>query len=341
MADLNNGKGKFWGVDSTVNYAGTFTGATKVAEKVKKGGTETKADGYVVDAIDIDWGGLKLTTIKDNWGGTETVSSTEQNAGKGDNTVGIHSTAYLLNKISASFTQIYNQIGGTDSAGLRKRIKDVETSISAMAGLTPTELTNIQNDLALIKQELEGTTVNSWTTLVDKLAGLGNSTVKNYVDTAKSSVIGKSSDAATANTIYGAKKYADNAKTAAINSAASDATTKANTALSNAKSYADTKKTEAINAAASDATTKANTAKASAVTESKQYTDTKIAKLSEDIELAYIGCNQYTDTKIDEVYTTLGAIVDSAMGVRRIEENGEGILEFLNVGNSYSYSYIG
>jgi len=315
MADLNNGKGKFWGVDSTVNYAGTFTGATKVAEKVKKGGTETTPDGYVVDAIDIDWGGLKLTTIKDGWAGTETVSSTEQNAGKGQNTTGIHSTAYLLNKISNSFTQIYNQIGGSDSAGLRKRIKTVEDSVKEIAKLTPEQLVNIQNDLALIKQELEGTTVNSWTTLVDKLAGLGTSTVKKYVDDSKTSaintVVGKSSDAATANTIYGVKKYTDNAKTSAINSAASDATTKA------------------------------NTAKASAVTESKQYTDTEIAKLSEDIELAYIGCNQYTDTKIDEVYTTLGAIVDSAMGVRRIEENGEGILEFLNVGNSYSYSYIG
>ena len=129
MADLNNGKGKFWGVDSTVNYSDTFTGATKVAEKVKKGGTETTPDGYVVDAIDIDWGGLKLTTIKANWAGTETVSSTEQNAGKGDNTVGIHSTAYLLNKISDSFTQIYAQIGGSDSAGLRKRVKDVEARL--------------------------------------------------------------------------------------------------------------------------------------------------------------------------------------------------------------------
>ena len=315
MADLNSGKGKFYGVDSTVNYSDTFTGATLVAEKVKKGGTSNVPDGYVVDAIDIDWGGLKLTTIKDGWEKLETISSTGQNAGKcnsltaTDNTTGIKSSGYLLAKISDSFTQIYNQIGGSDSAGLRKRIKDVETSIAAMAGLTPTELTNIQNDLTLIQQELEGTTVNSWTTLVDKLAGLGTSTVKNYVDTAKSSVIGTSSDAATANTIYGVKKYADNAKTTAINSAASDATTKA------------------------------NSAKTAAVNESKQYTDTEIAKLSEDIELAYIGCNQYTDTKIDEIYTTLGAIVDSAMGVRRIEENGEGILEFLNVGNSYSYSY--
>lgn len=313
MAVDNTKGGKFTGLDNSVDYDSSFNVGARMGAvgKLKDNGNKNNPLGFIVDAIDIDWGGLKLTTIQDNWAGTETVSSTKPIADS-SNQSGIRSTAYLLNKISASFTQIYNQIGGTDSAGLRKRIKDAETSIAAMAGLTPAELTNIQNDLALIKQELEGTTVNSWTTLVDKLAGLGNSTVKNYVDTAKSS---------------------------AISTAASDATTKANTALSNAKTYADTKKTEAINAAASDATTKANTAKASAVTESKQYTDTEIAKLSEDIELAYIGCNHYTDTKIDEVYTTLGAIVDSAMGVRRIEENGEGILEFLNVGSSYSYSY--
>ena len=357
MADLNNGKGKFWGVDSTVNYAGTFTGATKVAEKIKKGGTETAPDGYVVDAIDIDWGGLKLTTIGDDWGTPVTASSTEQNAGKGDNTTGIHSTAYLLNRISDSFTQIYNQIGkddsaglrkrikttettigASDSAGLRKRIKDLETSIAAMAGLTPEQLANIQSDLTLIKQELEGTTVNSWTTLVDKLAGLGNDTVKKYVDNTKTSIIGTSSDAATAETIHGAKKYTDTAKSAVIGK--SSDTASSNT-IYGAKKYADAAKTSAINSAATTAQQKADAAKTAAVSESNQYTDTEIAKLSDDIELTYIGCNRYTDTKIDEVYTALSSIADSAMGVRRIEEDGEGILEFLNVGTSYSYSYAG
>ena len=39
MADLNNGK--FQGLDENAknNYANSFVGATKVAEKVKKGGT--------------------------------------------------------------------------------------------------------------------------------------------------------------------------------------------------------------------------------------------------------------------------------------------------------------
>ena len=244
MADLNGGKGKFHGVDENVNYAASFVGATKVAEKVKKGGSETTSDGYVVDAIDIDWGGLKLTAISDKWSfGLQTESSTEQNAGKGDNTRGIHSTAYLLNKISNSFTQIYNQIGKDDTAedSLRKRVKAVEDSISTMGGLTPAQVKEITDNINLIKQELEGTPANEWATLVDKLAGI-NGTVKTYVDTA---VAG--------------------AKTAAISEAASDATSKANKALSDAKTYADTKKSEAINAAASDATSKANTAKNEAI----------------------------------------------------------------------------
>ena len=276
MADLNNGK--FQGLDENAknNYANSFNGATKVAEKVKKGGTEEKSDGYVVDAIDIDWGGLKLTTIDNGWN-QETVSSTEQNAGKGENTQGIHSTAYLLNLISGSFDQIYNQIGGSDAEGLRKRVAGAEESIREMANLSPTELTGIQNDLRLIKEELAGEPVNTWTTLVDKLAYLGDVTVKKYVDDAvagaKTYADTKKSEAISA-AASDATTKANNAKTAAINAAASDATTKANTALSNAKTYADTKKSEAINAAASDATSKANTALSNA----KTYADNKIGR---------------------------------------------------------------
>ena len=309
MADLNNGK--FQGLDENAknNYANSFKGATKVAEKVKKGGTETKSDGYVVDAIDIDWGGLKLTTIAEWRNGLQTVSSTEQNAGKGDNTKGIHSTAYLLNLISSSFTQIYNEIGGNDDAGLRRRIAYNEASIKAMANLSPTELASIQSDLTLIKQELAGEPVNTWTTLVDKLAYLGDDTVvkyvndavagaKTYADTKKSEAISAAASDATTK--------ANNAKTAAINAAASDATSKANTALSNAKTYADTKKTEAINAAASDATTKANNAKTNAISAANNYTDTKFETLS-----------------------------NTAFKVSRIEEGNEGILVFSTV-SSYA-----
>ena len=67
------------------------------------------------------------------------------------------------------------------------------------------------------------------------------------------------------------------AKQAAIDAAASDATSKANTAEANAKSHAETKATEAkdaaIAAAATDATTKANAAQAAAEATAKSYAD--------------------------------------------------------------------
>lgn len=69
------------------------------------------------------------------------------------------------------------------------------------------------------------------------------------------------------------KTEVSTAKQEAINSAAEDATTKANQALTDAQSYADTKKQEAIGAAAEDATTKANQALADA----KTYTLEQIA----------------------------------------------------------------
>lgn len=85
--------------------------------------------------------------------------------------------------------------------------------------------------------------------------------------TLKTAIEGTSTDASSAKTIAGAKKYAEEkasaAQTAAVNTAASDATSKANAA-----------KEAAISAAATDATTKANTAESNA----KSYADTEIGK---------------------------------------------------------------
>ena len=244
MADLNGGKGKFAGVDSSVNYEVSFTGATKVAEKVKKGGTENKPDGYVVDAIDIDWGGLKLTTIADNWSnGMQTESSTEQNAGKGDNTKGIHSTAYLLNKISSSFTQIYNQIGGSDNAGLRKRIKVVEDDIHKMAELTPGDLDAILKRIKQIEDELSdpGATT-AVLSILDTLEGFDKNKkgdVKEYIDNRDNTILGSTADAETAYTVYGVRKYVDTTAKNTLLGASGDAWPTKQTLFGVAK-YADT-----------------------------------------------------------------------------------------------------
>lgn len=402
MADLNGGKGKFWGVDSSVTYDVSFKGATKVAEKVKKGGTENTPDGYVVDAIDIDWGGLKLTTIDNGWS-QNTVSSSEQNAGKGENTRGIHSTAYLLNLISSSFDQIYNQIGGSDNAGLRKRIAGAEASIKAMTDLSTTELTGIQNDLRLIKEELAGEPVNTWTTLVDKLAYLGDDTVVKYVNNAvagakreainaaasdatskantakteaikaaasdaaakdeqvKIDLIGKSSDAVTADTIWGAKNYANTTVKNSLLGATDDQWSTTKQTIWGAKNYADGVKTASYNQAkfeagnvlgkpidaATDNTVygvrkyveeKAETSYTNAVTKANEYTNhaigtaesTLIGTASDHADSNTIwGAKNYAKVQISVTkYNQLTAQV--------IEENGEGILNFLTVS-----SYLG
>lgn len=74
-------------------------------------------------------------------------------------------------------------------------------------------------------------------------------TAKGYADTKKSEVIGTSGDTSTANTVYGAKKYAEEkaaaAQAAAEATAANDATAKANAAESAAKAHAETKASEA------------------------------------------------------------------------------------------------
>ena len=214
MADLNGGHGKFQGVDENVNYAVSFTGATKVAEKVKKGGTENKSDGYVVDAIDIDWGGLKLTTIAEWRNGLQTVSSTEQNAGKGDNTQGIHSTAYLLNNISNSFTQIYNQIGQNDEAkdSLRQRVKAVETSIGEITSSTPQKLQEIKENIKKINDELaDPGAAGTMKSILDTLEGFDktNDKVKKYIDDHDQAILGTATDSATTYSVYGVRKYVD------------------------------------------------------------------------------------------------------------------------------------
>ena len=99
---------------------------------------------------------------------------------------------------------------------------------------------------------------------------------------------------------------------AAINTAAADATTKANQALTDAKAYTDTKVAEAVNTAAADATAKADKALADAkadatskanqaLADAKAYADT--AK-----DAAVTAANSYTDAEIDKLETAIGNV---------------------------------
>ena len=366
MADLN--KGKFQGLDENAknNYADSFVGATKVAEKVKKGGSETASDGYVVDAIDIDWGGLKLTTISDNWSfGMQEVASTEQNAGKGDNTKGIHSTAYLLNLISSSFTQIYNQIGKDDTAAdsLRKRIKVVEDDIHKMAELTPGDLDEILKRIKQIEDELSdpGATT-AVLSILDSLVGFDktNGSVKDYIDKHDQTILGTATDEATANTIWGAKNYAKNL----ASSSYTDAVNYTNKAIGTAEStllgksgdlwptqhtvygvakYADTTVKNSLIGASTDEAT------ADTIWGAKNYADemrtasyTAVSDLEERLIGAYTdeatadtiwGAKNYAEEYAND---QISGTKYNQLTAHVIEESGEGILEFFT-----SSSYLG
>jgi hypothetical protein len=102
-----------------------------------------------------------------------------------------------------------------------------------------------------LKNELKGYADQAETDAVNTAKGYTNDEIGklsavydpiNSASTAKAAVIGVSGDASSADTIYGAKKYADEkasaAQSAAISAAASDATSKANTAESNAIAHA-------------------------------------------------------------------------------------------------------
>ena len=118
---------KFFGVNSdyiknNVYSLKTYKGATKVGGKIKFGGAEQVENQFVIDAIDIDWGGLSLTSIYDK--GTASSKGTKNielhNSYSNDENqnregIGILSTGYALAKLSDSFTNIVGVIGAQDT----------------------------------------------------------------------------------------------------------------------------------------------------------------------------------------------------------------------------------
>ena len=213
---------KFFGVNSdyinnNVYSKKTYKGATKVGGKIKFGGAENVANQFVIDAIDIDWGGLSLTSIYDSGTtsgkGTKNIElhkidSNDENQNGSEEGIGISSTGYALAKLSDSFTYIVDVIGKTDETdgSIRKRIAANERAINTLAGGDNSTINNIMGKITRIEQELSySNKVTDWVTWVDSLKAFKKGTdVKNYIDAADSKLtnsISTKADQSAVNTI--------------------------------------------------------------------------------------------------------------------------------------------
>ena len=193
---------KFFGVNSdyinnNVYSAKTYKGATKVGGKIKFGGAENVENQFVIDAIDIDWGGLSLTSIYNDGTtsgkGTKNIElrkfdSDDENQNRDGR--GILSTGYALAKLSDSFTNIVGVIGAqdTDTGTVRKRVADLEKSVNTLTGGNSSSIADVVSKINRIEQELSySDKVTDWVTWVDSLKAFDKGTdVRDYIDEADS-----------------------------------------------------------------------------------------------------------------------------------------------------------
>ena len=208
---------KFFGVNSdyinnNVYSLKTYKGATKVGGKIKFGGAENVENQFVIDAIDIDWGGLSLTSIYNDGTtsgkGTKNIElrkfdSNDENQNRDGR--GILSTGYALAKLSDSFTNIVGVIGAqdTDAGTVRKRVADLEKSVHTLTGGDTSSIADVVNQINRIEQELEeNPNVNNWVTWVDSLKAFEKGTnVRKYIDDINSSLTGSISSKADSSTV--------------------------------------------------------------------------------------------------------------------------------------------
>lgn len=184
--------------------------------------------------------------------------------------------------------------------------------VKPSTGIAKTDLANdVQTSLGLADTALQAADLADYAKTSDVEANIATAKTE-----AQNAVIGASTNASSADTVYGAKKYAEEkasaAQSAATTAAATDATSKANQALTDAKAYTDTRET-AITTAYKDY---ADEAKAAANT----YTDTKLEAYS-------------TKTVADTLYDAKGAAATAEANAKAYADDlkdsilGEGISE--------------
>lgn len=203
MADLTTQTGKFTNSTFTQeNYDETFTGATKIAGKLKRGGTNTDGTGFVADAVDLDWGGLELTEVYNE--ATETTTTNDDNSTTTTTTYelktktittnaqhtsdnqndGIVSTGALLNSISKSLsilaTRTQDALNGLDDA-VGGNLSGLESEIDTAQG----DISYLSKQVKYIKDELSYTGSTELATIIDNLRtelGGDDKTLTKFVD---------------------------------------------------------------------------------------------------------------------------------------------------------------
>ena len=214
---MSQSKGKFFGVNSdyinnNVYSLKTSKGATKVGGKIKFGGAEPVENQFVIDAIDIDWGGLSLTSLYNDGTasgkGTKNIElhkidSNDENQNRDG--IGILSTGYALAKLSDSFTNIVGVIGANDTAAgtVRRRVADLEASVHTLTGGNTSTINDIMGKITRIEEELSySDKVTNWVTWVDSLKAFDKGTnVRKYIDDINSSLTGSISSKADSSTV--------------------------------------------------------------------------------------------------------------------------------------------
>ena len=272
--------------------------------------TITVADGKYVKTVSETDGKVSVTT------GDLVGQINENGESKNDTSTVAPTTAavagYVKNKLEVMTndvdTRITNALSGTkqDVAGLKLDVANLETNSATKEELA-TQNTTLTGDIATAKSQAieaaKGETTSQVSAAKTELQGqidalnTGDNSVSTQIDNKIGTLANGATDVATAianaqaaaatdaetkaNTaLADAKTYADQAEADAISTAATDATTKANKALADAKTYADQAEADAVSTAAADATTKANKALADAKSDAANTYQVKSSAMS-------------------------------------------------------------
>lgn len=212
--------------------------------------TALTEQGVVISGTVVQVGSKTLNVV---------LSEQEQINTEYGETLSTHSSKIAANE-QEILLKVSTQVYESDMAAMESSLQTVETSVRIMDG----QITALVKDNTIIQDkynDLESRTATlelSADNFAVELASTQKTVSDNYVTL---------------------QDYTDAAKASAISTAASDATSKANKALSDAKAdataKADAAKASAVSTAATDATTKANNAKNAAITAAAADATTK------------------------------------------------------------------